>query len=179
MSALCLFPQYKQPLRSTIAFTWLPRSWFQAVLHSQIRCSEGFCNRKFRLHWSQDYSEHLSYNLWLESRLSSGRLHTLTPASVWEISIAEARKNVWKVSEKKVSSEKTFLKRGLAEWWLCFAFCSVWCFIWLSGELWFCFHGRLCLHNASEHRTAGEGCVCNVAVSVHVPGSSVSFPQQR
>lgn len=83
--ALCLFPRYNSHLSSMIAFTWLPRSCFQAVLHSKIRYSEDFCSvtERPRLHQSQDYSEHLSYNLWLKSRLSSGQWQALVPASVW------------------------------------------------------------------------------------------------
>lgn len=91
-----LFLQCNQHLGITIAFTWLPRSWLQAVLRSQIRYSEDICNRKLRLQWSQDYSEQLSYNLWLESSSAAGRPHALAPASVWELSIAEARENFWK-----------------------------------------------------------------------------------
>jgi len=83
--APCLSPRCSPHRCGMIAFTWIPRSCFQAELHSKIRYSEDLCSaaERLRLHQSQDYSECLSYNLWLKSRLSSGQLHVLAPASVW------------------------------------------------------------------------------------------------
>lgn len=67
---------------------------------------------RLRLQQSQDYSEHLSCNLWLKSRLSSRWSHTLAPA--------------FSVVALYLRSESKLQKRaGRVLYLLCFLFCLV------------------------------------------------------